>query len=281
MDKKIFNLVLNLLKVQPWLSEKINELNAILYDECDSDHSRLMIFEILDRFVYIDRGRHSQLVKDLALEIATEPGLISSKTQIVAMSADSNADSSQEILYNLKLRMAEFGWSDHLLVDRFNHALKKCKSSGHNAIVVVDDFVGSGRTVLGRVKTIHSDFAKAGISDYSVKVKVLVSTSLGLKNIADAGVDFSAQLVINRAIDDYYPVEQAKLYRSLMLAIEAGCLPDYKGRALPSLGYGGAQAAYCKQDSNTPNSVFPIFWWPYRNDGTERARLLIRAMGDA
>ncbi|WP_271103993.1 hypothetical protein [Pseudomonas tohonis] len=281
MNRESFNLVLNLLKRQPWLSAKSNELDAILYGECDDDNSRLMVCEILDRFVYIDRAKHSQLVNDLALEIATEPGLVSSKTQIVAMSADSNADSSQEILYNLKSRMEEYGWYDHLLVNRFNHSLKKFKSSGHSAIVVVDDFVGSGQTVLGRVKTIKSLFSDAGISDFLVKVKVLVSTSQGMKNILAADVDFSAQLIINKAIDDCYPADQAHLYRELMLAIESGCLPNYRGRALPSLGYGGAQAAYCKQDSNTPNSVFPIFWWPFRVDGSERARLLIRAMGDA
>lgn len=51
-----------------------------------------------------------------------------------------------------------------------------------------------------------------------------------------------------------------------MIALEAGLSQEHGKIKLPSLGYNGAQAAYCREQANTPNSVFPVFWWPINNE---------------
>lgn len=281
MKKESFELLLGLTHKQPWLASKAAQLYSVLFEECPCEQSRTLIFEILDRFTYIDSKIHRSNIKDLALELATEPGITSSDTQIVAMSADSNADSSQEVIYHLKPEMESQGWRDHKVVNRFSHAFKTYKESGHKNIILVDDFIGSGKTVIGRVTEIQRQFKHASITDYSIRVKALTSTQQGLKNITDEGINVTAQRTLKKGIDDYYDAPQAQLYREMMQAMESILSKMYNDREMPSLGYNDAQATYCREESNTPNSVFPIFWWPFKTDGSERRTLLIRAMGDA
>ena len=110
---------------------------------------------------------------------------------------------------------------------------------------------------------------------------MLVSTLHGIEAVRAAGIEISAQLIIKKAIDGFFSEEVAAEYRSLMDALESGLSQDHEGIKLPKLGYNGAQAAYCREAANTPNSVFPIFWWPFYIDSKNRKTMLHRAMRDA
>ncbi len=285
MNKESFIMISKLVLKQPWLIPKLDKLHDILYSDCSEELSRNLIYELLDRFLYVDTAMHHAHMTDLALEIVSEPGIEDVNTQIVAMCADWNSDSSLEIIYNLKPLMEAHGWRQCSIVNRFTHALKNYRETKHNNIVLVDDFIGSGQTVLGRIKTIRSQFDDSKVTDYTIRVKVLASTRAGLDNLTNSGVQVTAQKIINKGIDDYYDPIAAAEHRARMLAIESllskGYLSREGEREMPSLGYNGAQATYCRENANTPNSVFPVFWWPFKVDGSERSVVLVRAMGDA
>lgn len=281
MKKEMFNIVLGLVKKQPWLESKLHELEHILYMDCKNERSLALILEVLDRFFYVNHTKYHSLISDLAYEIATLPNINDDNTQIVAMAADSNADSSQEVIYNLKPIMEELGWRNHIVVNRFSLAFKSFKTHGHKNIILVDDFIGTGKTVLGRIKEIKAQFSTTNITDYKIRVMVLVSTQSGLDNLVANGVEVTSITTIKKGIDDYYDETTAEINRQLMLEVESSLSKEYNGRLMPSLGYGNAQAAYCRENANTPNSVFPVFWWPIAADGSERKKLLVRAMGDA
>ncbi len=285
MNKDSFVLVSKLVLKQPWLIPKLDDLYEILYFDCSEEMSRNLIYELLDRFLYVDTAMHHAHMLDLALEIVSEPGISDENTQVVAMSADWNADSSLEIIYNLKPLMEGHGWRKYSLINRYTHALKTYNATGQNNIILVDDFIGSGQTVLGRIKTIKAQFDGSNITDYTIRVKALSSTQAGLDNLIASGVHVTAQKIIKKGIDDFYDAPTAAEHRARMLAIESLLSPRYifggEEREMPSLGYNGAQAVYCRENANTPNSVFPVFWWPFKADGAERKVVLVRAMGDA
>ncbi|BDS18792.1 hypothetical protein KAM546c_00530 [Enterobacter roggenkampii] len=148
-------------------------------------------------------------------------------------------------------------------------------------IILVDEFVGSGKTVIDRVKTIKTQFKNDNIDDFTIQVKVLASTKQGLLKIREQGIKITSQLVLNRGISDYYssPIAEEKIDR--MLELEKILSAEYNGRERPSLGYGKAEALYYRENTNLPNSVFPIFWWAEYLNKKERETLLFRSMGDA
>ncbi len=281
MKKEQFNFVLNIVRAQPWLGDKIDELEHVLFSECQCDASRQLISEIIDKFLYVNRENNYLLIESLASEIINEYSDRESTTLITAMGTGSATDSSQLIAYTLKPIMEKKKWRRHAIINDFGAVYKQYKRTGHNHIVLIDEFVGSGQTVLGRVGSIHTQLKNAGVLDYSISVKVLVSTELGYGVVTSAGIEMSAQKLIKKGIDDYYSLEDAAQYRDLMRAIEGNLSTEYEGREMPSLGYNDAQAAYYREDGNTPNSVFPVFWWAFDCNGKERNVLMIRAMGDA
>ena len=226
------------------------------------------------------RQEYSEKLGLLAEEIMGEDGY-GDEAQIVAMAADSGPDSSQEIMYNLKYIFTQKGWLSFSGVSAFGAAYKNYKKTGRKRLYIVDDFVGSGQTVISRYEELCRVFTNGEVDGFSIFFKVLVSTEHGLNAVRDAGITISAQTVIKKAIDGYFSDEIATEYRSLMSDLELGLSQKYEGIAMPSLGYNGAQAAYCREAANTPNSVLPVFWWPFNNKEEIRPTMLHRAMRDA
>lgn len=279
-SREKFNTVFTLLARQPWLGAKHQELVHMLFDECQCDRSREMLINIVSGFFYLSGDQYNCALESLAQEIVAQENY-QSTTQVVAMAVDSGTDSSQEVLYNLKFVFPKLGWLDFKGVSLSTAAYRTYTKTQRNNIVVVDDFLGSGQTVINRHKLITAQFKDNGVADYTLSFKVLVSTRAGLKAVRDAGIDITAQHEICKAIDDCYPEQEAAEYRALMLALEDGLSKEYDGRAIPNLGFNGAQAAFCRERANTPNSVFPIFWWPLKRNLDARITILHRAMGDA
>lgn len=273
---------MSLIQKQPWLSNKTDLVEHLLFDECDDDLTRELVIELINRFEYLDNDRYQLLMREIALEIVTEPNLFEQSTLISAMSVGSDADSGQAIIYSLKLLLQEQNWTKHKFVNDALHALKTFKKHAPlKDIIIVDEFIGTGQTVLGRVKTIREQFANASISDYTIKIKVLASTEFGLNNILEAGVDVTSKLILKKGISQHYDEVEVQSKIDLMLKLEDILSRDYNNREMPSLGYGKAESLYYRSNTNLPNSVFPIFWWAEYKTKKIRKTLLLRAMGDA
>lgn len=281
MSKDIFSKLRELEKVQPWITDRFDRFEVLLFSDCKELCQQGLLFELLHRFEFVPHQRYKEIIKCLALDIMTDPDLSDSETQIVALAADSGADSSHYVLSDLKFLMDELGWKKHKFVNTFGKAYKAyVKSTSHRNIVLVDEFVGSGQTVLNRVTAISKVFEEHDVEDYTIRVKVLVSTEHAYERLIEEGINITAQLFIKKGISDYYTEEDKYNKTEIMLQLESILKDSIDGIQLPSLGYNAAESLYYRDDSNVPNSVFPIFWWPAYKDGRDRKPLLTRANGD-
>lgn len=285
MKKSFFKIMFNLQKQQPWIAEKESELESLLYKDCNGcDEKILMILDLIERFTHLTTEKYREKLKEIACDIVTVPNLNDYDTQIVALAADSSSDSSQLVLYELKKILEDMGWRHHKTTNRFGDCYKTQKRNPqHSNIILIDEFVGTGSTVINRVNSIHKQYLGKEIKFNKIHVKVIASTHIGKENIEGQNIDFSSQIILNKGISDYYKENnEVNKHIKHMLDLESLLSEKFNDREMPSLGYGSTESLYCRQDGNTPNSVFPIFWWPfYKNTTKQRNTLLTRAMGDA
>lgn len=283
MQEHVFRIVLGLTRKQPWLSEKVQELTHLLYQECVNDDERALILDLLERFTYVSSMRFSELINEFVEDIVTDPDLTDFSTQIVAMTGDNNSDSAQFVLYALKPVFEKQGWRHHSTVTNFQKAYRQYTKSAqaHYNLVLVDEFVGSGATVIGRIKKLRHMFEENGVTNFNIKVKVLAASTVGMNKIKEAGINVTSLLTLKQGISEHYDAALVSDKLKLMDRLESILSTHYETRELPKRGYGGTESLYTRDIGNTPNSVFPIFWWPILADNSSRSTLLVRAMGDA
>ena len=83
---------------------------------------------------------------------------------------------------------------------------------------------------------------------------------------------------MHKGISGYYQKED-KLKRIWSMRYLESQLGSERGETKlkeNSWGYGHAEALYCRQFGNIPNSVFPIFWWNRYYDGAKRESVFTR-----
>ncbi|HHC6638053.1 TPA: hypothetical protein ACN397_001886 [Vibrio parahaemolyticus] len=283
MNKNIFKILFHLTKKQPWLEDKVDELQELLFSDCNTDEERGLILELLDRFTHVSHERFSALINTLVEDITTDPNLEDKTTQIVAMTGDYSSDSAQFVTYALKAPFEKMKWREHITVTNFQRSYREFNKHGkkHTNIVLVDEFIGSGKTIVERVNTLKKLFNENGVMNINIYVKAIAASSIGVKKAQESDINLTTYLVIEQGISEHNDEAEAAKKLALMDRLESILSTSYKSRELPCRGYGGTESLYTRDDGNTPNSVFPIFWWPFFKDNSARETLLIRAMGDA
>lgn len=287
LPKKEFEIIWQLAFKHPWLQTKTNALTTLLFEDCETPEQLSLVIDILDHLNYISNNEYNSFLEDLALDIVTSD-LSPQNTFLVAMSGDSSADSGQSVLYDLKNKLSIHDWKGYRSVNRYDQtpkAYKEFKLANSDKvvnIVLVDNFVGTGSTVINRVRRIKTLFKEKGYPEPNILVKVLISTISGIKNISEENINFVFIKEVNdKILERIYASDEVQVKKDLMRRLESKLSSSYNTRLLPSLGYGESQVAISIQDKNTPNNVFPIFWWKYYLDGKVRDVVLHRAMDDA
>ncbi|MBQ5964294.1 hypothetical protein [Massilia sp. ZL223] len=274
---------MTLIKANSWLSSKADSLVELLMDDCSSVDEQTLITELLSRFKYISAENFVQKINDLVLDIVTIPGIEAKDTIIAAMAANSSPDSSQALVQNIKIKLQQNGWEEVQIVNAFGAAFKKLKADNFKRrnVILVDEFIGSGQTVLSRVAEIKRQFNTAQI-DINVFVNVIFASISGIKKIEEAGIRLSYIESVSRGISDFETTEKIEEKVKSMLNIEKQLSPEHGEHKLSdySLGYGKTESLIGFENSNIPNNVFPIFWWPGRSEGKSRNPLFTRYLGD-
>lgn len=224
----------------------------------------------------VDEAQSYELLYEMAMAIKKNE-TEGNQTALCVMRTknDPYADGSQAIVNELKMAMTMAGGFEHgysaVCFDDIEWLHNK---KGYRHFVVVDDFIGSGKTVDVRYKYFLSrHFADATMSFY-----FLAGMAKGISFCKNRSIPVHCCKIMHKGIHGHYHKDDllkkiwAMRYFESLLGAESG---DAKLKD-NSFGYGQAEALYCRQFGNIPNSVFPIFWWNKNKDGSTRQSVFTR-----
>ncbi len=274
INKNDLSSIFHLYSHQSWIMDREDKF-IDLFLLCETTQHKSLILNLLTQFHFLESKTFNDFLNRIADFIVTETGFKEETTQIAAITFDDEADSSQKILDYIKMPLFEIGWSNIQTVNKFSSIVKNHKR-GKTQILCIDEFVGSGKTVLKRIQTLKNYIS----SEFELKFCFIAGMDHGLKEIENQGYEVYCPLRLKKGISESFDIEELEKNINLMLYLEQKLaskvnkfeLSDY------SLGYGKAEALYSSADQrgNTPNSVFPIFWWPRSREGKQRNTLLNR-----
>lgn len=267
-----------------WLLDRDQAIYELM-DKCNSLDEQTLILELFHRFTYIDDIEYSEFCDGVAIKIIDDWQLLENQAGIVATSYDGDPDSSQVIIHAIRTTLTERTWftgKKGVFVNT-TRRLKDLAIQDGITIILVDEFVGSGQTMINTIADIKKRLEDVfNVKDYSIKVCVLASIEQGKQRIEESGVEVYVYRTLKKGISGNYRDTELETACSHMLRLESFLMNQINTTSLPSFGYRRAEALYARQEgtkiANTPNSVFPIFWWPKYSDGSNRRTVLHRAI---
>ena len=233
-----------------------------------------LVARLIERFAYVTRDEYDDLISDISQYIAEHFDL--ERTAICATTADRNKDSAQLILYDLTTSFAQLGFFKVRALNRYDAIIREPAS--YDDVILVDEFIGTGRTMMGRVTRIGQLFRDKGIVAPSIHAIALAGMTRTLQSIRHNFESLNVCLPLQMGIAQLAePGHVSHEYR-IMSCLEDTLAPVSNDEKLPRLGYGQSEALFSRNRGSCPNNVFPIFWWPELLGGRPRQPLFPRAM---
>lgn len=274
IKKKDYYKYTNLYIKQKWLISKKEELTELV-DFCETQESKDLVFSLLERFNYLETETLKIILDDISDYIINESGFNEDKTQILSLTWGDDADSGQKILDNIKHPIYKKGWRSIKTVNLFVKCIKNY-NKGKKQIIIIDEFIGSGKTLRSRINYLNNNIK----GKFELKCCFVAGIKQAIENLPNEGIEVFCPLQIEKGISEHFRDKELCLAEDLMLDLELKLAQKIKKKELYdySFGYGGAEALYTMEgcNGNTPNSVFPIFWWLKDKYNNERNTILTR-----
>lgn len=272
----LFRIVFDLNRQQSWLEarqERLFELIAL----CDDVEQQHLICDLLYRFHFVKASEVPERMKEFANYLVDTLHIDPAQTAITALAKGHYSDSSQYIAWLTKAALADRpGWSTTEFLSTLSAAVDEVRK-GKTHIVVVDEFVGSGKTVVGAVGWLKKRLAAESLSA-NIVVAAVVGMTDGIGKVIDAGIEIHCQHILRKGISQHFTGADLTQAISAMKALEGKLSSESNNRKLSdmSFGYRGSESLYFLEGGNPPNNVFPIFWWKHLKGDVARETILER-----
>ena len=92
--KEEYHQLTNLYVKQNWLIQKKEELIELI-NFCENSDDKTLVFSLLERFHFLNNESFSVILNDICDYIISDTGFSVDSTQLLALTYDNNADSSQ------------------------------------------------------------------------------------------------------------------------------------------------------------------------------------------
>lgn len=206
------------------------------------------------------------------------------RNTLIFASADlGEVDGSISGLNFLKNKLnIDLGWSERnihpTLDDGFNF-LKNDQKIDTN-IVIFDDFIGSGKTMVKKINKLKKLISDSDLSVKSINVISYIAMNSGVDHVdQNTDVIVYCPLILKKGITDYennsVALEKIKIAKDMESKLQAKCL-NLKLKDF-TLGFGESESLYQVYGHNCSNNIFPVFWWPRVTGGKARNTLFKRS----
>ncbi len=272
--RKDFYKLLRLYYKQDWLKERKTEVEEIM-KFCDKESQKDIIIDLLGEFSFINQVSYQNNLNKVCDYIINQSDFNEETTQIVALTKTESSDSGQVVLYHLRNSLFGFGWRKFRDVNKLGSA-KKIYNKGFNQIILFDEFIGSGQTIIGRVNELKGLIGH----EFSYKCCFIAGMEFAIDKVQEKGIDVYCPLKLKQGISERYFGQDLRQAEDDMLDLELKLAPWINNKELYtySFGWKGSEALYSLEGciGNTPNNVFPVFWWMKDINERNRRHLLTR-----
>ena len=258
-------------------SERISGLRNLLTEAESIGGAQGLDFvnTLIRRVTFLTSDEFDKLIYEMA-EYITQTFALES-TVICAATADHKKDSGQKVLYDLCSALGLFGHTKIRTVNRYDHVYRK-EGANVTDVVLIDEFIGTGRSFLGRVTTIRKQFTSGKKNVPKFHGLAVAGMSEGLRGIAHGFETLGVCTSLLKGIQGMALRNRMAGEYALMALFEDHLCSSIDGNELPRSGDGACEALYARSLGNCPNSVFPIFWWSRDSIGRIRNPLFPRVL---
>ena len=118
LNEETFEKILNVVIKQKWLRTKNAELKYLV-SQCANNESLDLVFELLERFTYLDPNEADTKINEITNMIFSDARISPENTIFCALHNDPHSDSAPVILQQIRNQLVdEDGWSErHFILD--------------------------------------------------------------------------------------------------------------------------------------------------------------------
>lgn len=255
IDAKLFRAVFKLISSRPWLEQRDEEVLEILND-CETERQQNLILDLLERFTFSNSSDLGASAKLIAEKITVGWALTPETTVIVAIADKNESDGSHFLLKAIAQKFSrDEGWSG---ANFFGHVTGVADlDENFTNIVLVDDFIGTGKKISRKVKWVR-EILEAKLINRKLYVCSMAAMNQSKLRLDGLDVDYFSTVWLCKGISDFYVGDHLTAAINDMTSLEKSLTElrsDYR------FGYKKSEAMYYHEPYNVSNNVFPLFWW--------------------
>lgn len=272
LAEKYFIELISVFKEQNWDIEESTAGENSVFDmfckrleELESDADRELMLELTRKYLVVNLEEYGEYMVDVFRKFIDRNKDKIGKTEVIHMFPVQDKDypaktkSGNVMCYlfqgNLMRRFDEFRNKRIRIIETFD-GLEKYKED-IECLLLVDDFVGTGDTILGCINLIE----EKGIKKERIKALTLVMQEQGRNAVEEYGVEIYSAVLRNKAITDNYSIEEAEKKIAQMKNVGK----RIKAKKELYLGYKESEGLVSM--IKTPNNTFPFYWHEGKRDG--------------
>lgn len=257
-----FSFAVEMLDTYPWIRRELHRrgfdemIDRLILDGKERD----LLRELLAHFVYLTEDDVEFLLSSIIAHIG-EWGCTSNDTVFVALRNDPrDNDGSNIFLKQLQDRL--YGWGKKNFVNFFDPAHRFSRVLHFSKVILIDDFIGTGGTVSGRLKTLKKTLEKSS-PESAVYVVAMAAMKVAKVNHPElGGDDVFAPLWLDGAFERGTDVDRTDLMDNILARLDKrnnDCVGHSRNRY--GYGYGDTAGLYYNVHYRIPNNVLSLFWW--------------------